>query len=101
MRCLLSPMRLRDRAISKFVAAWFVVLIGLPFTAPFQTLDLATPAQGAAQGSPSADKDFKEATMTETAVDPGTPLIGIGFCAVSPTYGDARPRPIEQTVLRL
>lgn len=58
-------MNLRRSTISKLFAVWFVVLIVLPFTAPFQTLDLGAPVgKAAAQDLFSANKLSKDTTTT-------------------------------------
>ena len=46
----------RTRILDRLLAVWLVVLIALPFTAPFQTFDLgATSSEAAIDGSPAKD----------------------------------------------
>lgn len=64
-------MSLRRSTISKIFAVWFVALIVLPFTAPFQTLDLTAPKRTPdVHGALAADKlSTKDITTTTFTLD--------------------------------
>jgi hypothetical protein len=59
-----SPLNLRRSLIAKLIAVWFVTLIVLPFTAPFQTWDPAAPPDTiACHDVKAADKLSKDPAM--------------------------------------
>ena len=64
----MTAMRLPRCTISKLFAIWFVVLIVLPCTAPFQTVDFAAPVGNArSHVLLSADKLAKDTTTPSCA----------------------------------
>ena len=73
-------MPLRDGLLSKLFAAWFVVLIVLPFTAPFQVYD---------QGAPMAKTTPGHELKTSDKVSHHVAIAA----SISSTIG----RPIEDT----
>jgi hypothetical protein len=88
--------------ISQLFAVWFVVLIVLPFTAPFQTFDLTAPtgttdAHGVVAAHKLSAKDTTTATLTP-AVVPYLVTLTVPNLAVSRNHSRRQDRP---TVLRL
>jgi hypothetical protein len=95
-------MSLRRSTISKIVAVWFVALIVLPFTAPFQTLDLTAPkgapdVHGALTADKLSTKDITTTTFTPHVVPYVVALAGPDAGA-SQNHNRRRDCP---TVLRL
>ena len=94
-------MTLRGSLVSQLCAALFVVLIVLPFTAPFRTCDSGTPL-----GKPW-HQDFKasEDISNSTGIAARTPSIGpviTGVVICGRTAGGLAPLPKAlQIVLRL
>jgi hypothetical protein len=99
MRCRFTPLRLH--AIAKITAVWLVVLIVLPFTAPFAVLDLGNPAQthqvqNLSKGKPTEEK-------FAVAVDSSSSIASAGFVAIDFL---GRPWPthairLQRTILRI
>lgn len=97
-------MRLRSLsrcALSKLLSAWFIVLIVLPFTAPFKTIDYGAPAKPAPNlNAKLADKLAKDAGLFSLA-DPPAPRFVVLYranrIAVQPTFA----RRIAATPLRI
>ena len=94
-------MSLRRSPVSKVIALWFVVLIVLPFTAPFQAWDPRTPI-GKAAGH---DVKTSEKLSTDVAIAARAPAAAssatfIIVCARIPTAQVTR-HSVLQTVLRL
>ena len=54
-------MSLRRSAVSKLLALWFVVLIVLPFTAPFRAWEIGAPIKPPSSDAFSSDKLPKDA----------------------------------------
>jgi hypothetical protein len=99
MRCRSTPLRLHANA--KIAAVWLVVLIVLPFTAPFAVLDLGNPAQthqvqNLPKGKPTEEK-------CAVAVDSSPSISSAGFVQIDFLV---RPCPthairLQRTVLRI
>ncbi len=94
-------MRLRRCLLSKAIAAFFVAMIVLPFTAPFQTYDPQTPlAKHSAHDLNIQEKLAKDAGLAALA-----PAVLVVFGTATPltprrVSRDIR-RPADRTVLRL
>jgi hypothetical protein len=99
MRCRFTPLRLH--AIVKISAVWLVVLIVLPFTAPFAVMDLGNPTQthqvqNLPKGKPTEEK-------CAVAVDSSSSIASAGFVEIDFLV---RPWPtrtirLQRTVLRI
>ena len=94
-------MPLRRCFLSKAIAAFFVAMIVLPFTAPFQTYDPNAPlvnktAHDLNVGDKLA-KDAGVAALAPTLVFVACPAVLLAPRAVSRDV----PRPVDCTVLRL
>jgi hypothetical protein len=93
---------LRRRAIAKWIAAWLIVLILVPFTAPFPTYHLGGPAR-----AHSSDAQVKE----KAGSDDHPLLVSAVVTSVlafdsQATAGQMFPRPLDRqpgrhAVLRL
>ena len=93
--------RLRRSAFSKAIAALFVAMIVLPFTAPFQTYDPQTPlATQHVHDLNVQDKLAKDAGLASLA-----PTVVAVFGIVTPLTPRIASRdvrcPVDRTVLRL
>jgi hypothetical protein len=88
-------------ALSKLLSAWFIVLILVPFTAPFKTVDWGAPAKPAANlYAKLADKLAKDAGVFSLAhqLTPGFIVLHRTSClAVQPTVA----RRVAATPLRI
>ena len=92
-------MDLRRRIISKFFAVWFVVMIVLPFTAPFQAWDPDSPVSKAPTHNVS-DKLPKDAA-TAVLIARVVPVHeSVTLQRASPS-GRQEKRPTLKTVLRV
>jgi hypothetical protein len=94
-------MRLRRSIFSKAIAAFFVAMIVLPFTAPFQTYDPQTPlAKHSAHDLNVQDKLAKDAGLAALAP---TVLAVFGTATPLTPRRESRDvrRPLLRTVLRL
>jgi hypothetical protein len=97
--------RLRQHAISKVCAVWFLVLILLPVTAPFPTYHL----HHSSNGFPidPIPKDLKEMVGSddEVAVPSSWSLVpgtwNVVTAAYPPRFKRTRRRSLQYTVLRL
>jgi hypothetical protein len=87
--------------IAKLIALWFVVLIVLPFTAPFQTIDLSAPRDKApTHALLSIDKLAKDAA-SPASTDDVIPCAGyVALPAASP-QGRPHRRHVVPAILRL
>jgi hypothetical protein len=94
-------MSLRQSLLSKLVAAWFIVLIVLPFTAPFQTYDPRAPIGSA----PAHDLKTSDKLSNDAAVVALAPLSVTVSRTFAQIYGRAARtndrRPADLAVLRL
>jgi hypothetical protein len=94
-------MRLRRSLISKLFAVWFVVLIVLPFTAPFRAWDEGTPiSKPVNHDLKASDKLAKDAAI---AVITSPVLLSIVSVVIhAPGIGAPPPSTdAPQTILRL
>ena len=94
-------MRLRRSLLAKAFAAFFVAIIVLPFTAPFQTYDPAVPlAKQTAHDLNISDKLAKDAGIAAYA--PSVVFIAGPAAPLLPRVASrGAHRPVDRTVLRL
>lgn len=94
-------MRLRRSLLSKALAALFVAMIVLPFTAPFQTYDPNAPLVNQTTHDLNVGeklaKDAGVAALAPTLIFVACPALPLAPRAVSREV----PRPVDCTVLRL
>jgi hypothetical protein len=94
--------RLRRSAIAKIIALWFVAMIVLPFTAPFQSYELAGSSSSSSQQALPKDKggsDDKLVPPPESSLlPPATHVVVIERL----THSDqVDHHPVHHAVLRL
>lgn len=99
MRRRFTP--LRRHGIAKISAVWLVVLIVLPFTAPFAVMDLSSPsqthqAQNLPKGKPTEEK-------FAVAGDSLSSIVSVGFVAIDVLFRPLpiHPAPLQRSVLRI
>ena len=94
-------MDLRGGIISKFFAVWFVVMIVLPFTAPFQAWDPHSPVgKPPAHDFFSPDKLPKDAATLEPVIRVAPQSVGF-ILQVKSLTGQQQQRQALRTVLRV
>jgi hypothetical protein len=97
--------RLRHHALTKICAVWFIVLILLPFTAPFPTYQLDHPSNGLpydaipkeVKNKIGSDDEFALPSSWSTV--PAT--LNVVFARHVPAFDQINSHPRQHTVLRL
>jgi len=94
--------RLRHSAIAKIVAVWFVAMIVLPFTAPFQSYELTDSSSSSSHQALPKDKSDSDDNLVPPPdwcpAPPPLNVVGIGRRAHS---GCVDHHSLDHTVLRL
>jgi len=93
-------MSLRRSAVSKFFAALFVVLIALPFTAPFRAWDPGAPVKTPTSDAFSSDKLPKD-VATAALVARVVPVFTNLSLNLKSLNGRQQGHQVRRTVLRL
>jgi hypothetical protein len=97
--------RLRHHAISKICAAWFIVLILLPFTAPFPTYHFDHHSNGFPYDALPKDVKNKSGSDDEFALPSNRSAVPATFGGAIvrqvPALADTPTHPPHLTVLRL
>ena len=95
--------RVRQHALSKLCAAWFIVLIVLPFTAPFPTVHLAGSPAHSHDALPKDIKDKTSDHKVAVAFD-RSPVLPSRQPAVLHALTPSNPlaaHPSRRTILRI
>jgi len=87
---------LRAHVASKLSAMTFIVLILLPFTAPFRSYDLTQ----ATSHTDALPKDIKEKTDSECVVTPATWSLPLPVLTASVAEGRAESHPLDTLPFR-
>ena len=92
---------LRRSLGSKFCAGLFIVLIALPFTAPFRAWDTGTPFAKAPGDDVKAWDDLSDSGAIAASVICGAPVLAGDLHPVRAAASHAMRPPVLQLVLRL
>lgn len=81
--------------ISKFCAAWLIILVLSPFTAPFSTCDFSRPLRATGRGVPFRAQVNAAGIDTNTALVPARVVSRVHRIVVRLGHGDRKGQPLS------